>query len=75
MNARASTISRASTVVSAEARVDAYDWQGLAGELDNYGCAVLPKLLSPEECRAIATLYFRRKPLPKSHPDGAARLR
>ena len=42
---------------SAEARVGAYDWEMLAGELDNYGCAVLPKLLSPEECRTIAALY------------------
>jgi uncharacterized protein len=42
---------------SAEARVAAYDWEMLAGELDNYGCAVLPKLLSPEECRTIAALY------------------
>lgn len=41
----------------AEARVSGYDWQALARELDNYGCAVLPKLLSLEECRAIAALY------------------
>ena len=27
------------------------------GELDAYGCAVLPKLLSPEECRGMAVLY------------------
>jgi hypothetical protein len=40
-----------------EARVAAYEWQALVADLDNYGCAVLPKLLSPEECRAIATLY------------------
>ena len=40
-----------------EARVAAYDWRALAGDLDNYGCAVLPQLLSPEECRAIAALY------------------
>lgn len=39
------------------ARVAAYDWQSLAGELDTYGCGVLPKLLSSEECRAIAALY------------------
>ena len=52
-----STISSASAGMSAEARVAAYDWRALAGELDNYGCAVLPKLLSPEECRAIAALY------------------
>jgi len=35
----------------------AYDWQALAGELDTYGCAALPKLLSSAECRAIAALY------------------
>jgi len=52
-----STISSASAVPSAEARVAAYDWQTLAGELDSYGCAVLPKLLSPQECRTIAALY------------------
>ncbi|MGY3618632.1 2OG-Fe(II) oxygenase [Bradyrhizobium sp. USDA 10063] len=57
MTARSSTISRPSAVRSAESRVAAYDWQVLAGELDDYGCAVLPKLLSPEECRAIAGLY------------------
>ena len=38
-------------------RVGAYEWQALAADLDNYGCAVLPKLLSPDECRAIAALY------------------
>ena len=43
--------------ISAEARVATYDWQALAGELDTYGCAVLPKLLSSDECRTIAALY------------------
>jgi len=42
---------------SAEARIAAYDWQALAGELDSYGCAVLPNLLSAEECRGLAALY------------------
>lgn len=45
------------TSASAEARVAAYDWQALSRELDGFGCAVLPKLLSPEECRSIAGLY------------------
>ena len=54
---RSSTISPVSAARSAEARVAAYDWQALAGELGNYGCAVLPKLLSTEECRSIAALY------------------
>lgn len=47
----------ASTPTAAEARVAAHDCQAVTGELDSYGCAVLPKLLSPEECRAIAALY------------------
>ena len=57
MKPRSFTTSSTSAAAPAEARVAAYDWQALAGELDNYGCAVLPKLLSPEECRAIAALY------------------
>lgn len=57
MNSHGSTISPASAVASAEARVAAYDWKALAGELDSFGCAVLTKLLAPEECRAIAGLY------------------
>lgn len=42
---------------SPAARVSSYDWPALAAELDEYGCTVLPKLLSPEECRAVAALY------------------
>jgi uncharacterized protein len=57
MSARPSRMSSASAVASAEARVAAYDWDALAGELDSYGCAILPKLLSAEECRSIAELY------------------
>jgi uncharacterized protein len=41
----------------AEARVDGYDWAALTAELDQVGAAVLPQLLGPEECRAIAALY------------------
>ncbi len=57
MKPRSSAISSLPAVTSAEARVCAYDWQALAGELDSYGCAVLPKLLSPAECHTIAALY------------------
>src|SRR5215510_13285332 len=57
MKARSSTISSDSAVTSAEARISAYNWRELAGELDNYGCAVLRKVLSSEECRALAALY------------------
>jgi uncharacterized protein len=50
-------MSSASAAISAETRVAAYNWQALAHELDNYGCAVLPNLLSFEECRTVAALY------------------
>ncbi len=42
---------------SAEARVAAHDWATLAGELNSHGSAVMPALLSPEECAEIASLY------------------
>jgi hypothetical protein len=57
MSASLSVISSVPAVPPAKARVAAYDWGTLADELDSYGCAVLPKLLSPEECGAIAALY------------------
>ena len=40
-----------------EARVARYDWAVLGGELSGHGCAVMEKLLSPDECRQIAGLY------------------
>jgi hypothetical protein len=39
------------------ARVDAIDWTQAGLDLDAQGCAVLPGLLSPQECRAIAASY------------------
>ena len=57
MNAKLATLSSASAGFAAEARVAAYDWKALAAELDGFGCAVLPKLLTPEECRQVAALY------------------
>lgn len=47
----------ADTAHSAAARIERYQWDKLAGELDDYGCAVLEGLLSPQECRDIAALY------------------
>ena len=41
----------------ATSRVAAYDWPALRAELDLHGAAILPKLLSPEECADIAALY------------------
>src|SRR6185312_5137346 len=41
----------------AEARLAAYDWKAIEGQLDSTGCVVLPKLLSAHECADIASLY------------------
>ena len=38
-------------------RVAAIDWNGVADDLGEQGSAVLEKLLTPDECRAIAALY------------------
>jgi len=57
MNARSAIVPAASAVQSAGARVAKYDWQKLSEELGSYGCAVIEKLLSPEECVQISSLY------------------
>lgn len=40
-------------------RVDTFDWERLSQALDAEGSAVLEHLLSPEECRATASLYSK----------------
>ena len=40
-----------------EKRVAALDWQRIAGDLDAHGCAVVPALLAPGECKSIEKLY------------------
>jgi hypothetical protein len=52
-----SAVAESAAPARAAARVDDYDWDGLAAALDGYGNAVLPGLLSPAECREIAALY------------------
>ena len=39
------------------ARVDGADWPGLVDEVNDYGCAQTPQILTPDECRSIAALY------------------
>jgi hypothetical protein len=39
------------------ARVAALDWAAATADLDQHGAAVLPRLLTPAECREIAALY------------------
>lgn len=42
---------------AAATRVAAYNWQAIFDDLNGYGCAVMEKLLSVEECRQISALY------------------
>lgn len=39
------------------ARVARADWDAVAGELDDTGCALLPRLLTPSECARLAALW------------------
>lgn len=40
-------------------RVAALDWPGVEGDLEAVGAAILPSLLTPTECAAVADLYAR----------------
>jgi hypothetical protein len=56
-------------------RVDAFDWKRIAEDLNEQGCAVLEKLLSAQECRALASLYgnddqFRSRVIMSRHGFG-----
>ncbi len=44
------------------ARVAAQDWSRIATELDERGNVLLPGLLTPEECAALAALYPQDEP-------------
>jgi hypothetical protein len=57
MNALTKVIPAAPIVRSAEERVGKYDWGALASDLSGYGCAVIERLLTPDECAEIAALY------------------
>ena len=55
--------------------IGALDWPAIERELDAYGCAIAPKLLSPETCRELAALYpedtrFRSRVVMGSHGFG-----
>lgn len=40
-------------------RIDALDWAAVDTSLDRHGCAVIPGMLPPADCRALAGLYDR----------------
>jgi uncharacterized protein len=49
--------SRAIQVSPWQERVDAADWDHIAEQADERGCALTQQLLTPRECRGIAGLY------------------
>ena len=54
---------------------DTLDWPAIERDLDAYGCAVAPKLLSPEACRELQALYpedtrFRSRVVMAKHGFG-----
>ena len=74
MNAQLQAVARP------DARLQAYDWAGLADELDAHGCAMLEALLSPNECMALAGLYaddgrFRSRVVMGRHGFGRGEYR
>ena len=51
------------------------DWERVGADLDAFGCAIIPGLLSPEDCVAAAALYdrpglFRSRVLMQQHGFG-----
>jgi uncharacterized protein len=59
----------------AVARVEALDWKSITQSLDEQGSAVLSKVLSPVECRALSALYpddhlFRSRVVMAKHGFG-----
>src|ERR1700680_857464 len=55
--AKTSAALKAAAETSVDRRIDAYDWNAIGNDLDGFGCAVLPKMLAPDECDDIAALY------------------
>jgi uncharacterized protein len=55
---KAAVSSIASTQTISE-RVGALDWRRIEEDLDLYGCAVVPQLMTSMECDALAALYSR----------------
>ncbi|MBC3840865.1 2OG-Fe(II) oxygenase [Streptacidiphilus sp. 4-A2] len=53
------TLTTAHRAATARERVAEADWPSVAAELNEFGCAGTPELLTPDECRSIADLYDR----------------
>src|SRR5262249_38863729 len=70
--AMAGRVEPASPVID---RINSVKWQAIATELNEHGCAVLSKVLSMDECRALADSYdtealFRSRVVMSRHGFG-----
>src|SRR5262245_30560272 len=57
-------------------KINAVDWKHVSAELDEFGCAKIQKLLSPQECNSTAELYsneniFRSRIVMSRHGFGS----
>ena len=59
MNKPASELWRIAPAQNITRRVNAFDWTRVSNDLDAQGSAVIERLVSPEECSALAGLYVR----------------
>jgi hypothetical protein len=59
MNARDASFASAAPVHNLNGRIAAVDWPRVGADLDAQGAAVIERLLTPAECRDLATLYPR----------------
>ncbi len=75
MSALVQSALAATAAISVADRVNALDWEGTSSSLDAQGSALLERLLSPTECRALAELYpdegrFRSRVVMAKHGFG-----
>ncbi len=80
MNARDPSCEPAATVPDVHARIAAVDWPRAEADLDAEGAAVIERLLTPAECRALAALYpqdeaFRSRVVMARHGFGRGEYR
>ncbi|EEA04352.1 conserved hypothetical protein [Burkholderia sp. H160] len=61
MNAYEAVLPAIASSQPIDRRVDALDWPQIGRDLDQYGCAAVPQLLTPHECDALSTLYSHDK--------------
>src|SRR6266700_1506660 len=55
--AQIQTVTAFSSVEDAAERLQAFDWNRVGQDLDAQGNAVLERLISPDECQALAAMY------------------